>query len=92
MELDECHLITGIDFYVQVWYNQVTKGKGIDNMFIRKKETIMFSETEEKALMMVINMMNSLVKSAECPTLRKLAEATSINLNEIICEYGEEGK
>ena len=59
-------------------------------MIIKKKETIMFSETEEKALMMVINMMNSLVKSAESLTLRKLAENTSINLNEIICEYGEE--
>lgn len=59
-------------------------------MIIKKKETIMFSETEEKALMMVINMMNNLVKSAESLTLRKLAENTSINLNEIICEYGEE--
>lgn len=61
-------------------------------MIIKKKETIIFSETEEKALMMVINMMNSLVKSAESLTLRKLAEGTSIKLNEIICEYGEEGQ
>ena len=59
-------------------------------MFIRKKETIKFSEAEEKALMMVINMMNGIVKSAEGPALRELASNTSINLNELICTYGEE--
>ena len=29
-ELDEFHLIWGIDTKTTLWYNQVTKGKGID--------------------------------------------------------------
>lgn len=59
-------------------------------MFVKKKEIIKFSDVEERALEMVIIMMNGLVKVAECPTLRELANQTSINLNEIICTYKEE--
>ena len=59
-------------------------------MEIIKKERLRFSEKEDQALMLTINLLNGIVKVAEDPALRHLACAASIGLNELICTYGEE--